>query len=258
MISMQNAVLPIAVFTFREAIRNRLFPLTIAGLVILLGLTEFAGELAITETKQLQSALIGAGMRLFVVCTVSLFVITSVIREFSDKGFALILSLPIPRYSYFFGKFLGFLVLAFVIAFATGMLLLLYSEPLAVLIWLVSLSCEMAIVVALSLLCLFTFSSVTVAFIVVLGFYLLARSMYAIQLVSASPILDSGTLSQQFMNVLLDALAFVLPGLHEFTRSDWLAYGAGWGELAPVVVQTAVYATLLCAAALFDLYRKDL
>jgi ABC-type transport system involved in multi-copper enzyme maturation permease subunit len=254
----KSRVAAIARYTFLEAVRNRLFGLTAAGLVCLFGATEFVGALAITETSQLQAVLVGAGMRLFAVCMVSLFVITSVVREANDKGFDLILSLPIPRHAYFFGKYLGFLLLAFVIAAATCLLLLLYSEPGAVLLWLASLQCELAIVIALALLCLFTFSNVTVSFMIVLAFYVLARAMHSIQLISASQILESTDLSQKFMNLLLDGIAFVLPDLHEFTRSDWLAYGGAPESLPGIFAQTIVFVTLLSAAAIFDLYRKEL
>ena len=255
---MISPIAAIARYTFLEAVRNRLFGLTAAGLVCLLGITEFIGELAITETAQIQAALMGAGMRVFAVCTVALFVITSFVREANDKGIDALLSLPIPRHAYFFGKYLGFLGLSLVIAGATCVLLLVYAAPGAVLFWFLSLQCELAIVVALALLCVFTFSNVTVSFMLVLAFYFLARSMHAIQLISSSPIMESTNLSQQFIKVFLDTVAFVLPDLHEFTRSDWLAWGSGPDSFALLFVQTVIFVALLASAAIFDLYRKEL
>jgi len=254
----KSPIAAIARYTFLEAVRNRLFGLTAAGLLCLLGITEFIGELAITETAQTQAALIGAGMRLFAVCTVALFVVTSVVRESNDKGFEALLSLPIPRHAYFFGKYLGFLALSFVIAAATCILLLLYADAGPVLFWFASLQCELAIVVALALLCVFTFSNVTVSFMLVLAFYLLSRSMHAIQLISASPILESTSFSQEYIKLLFDVVAFVLPDLHAFTRSEWLAWGGGTEALAGIALQTVIFTVLLGAAAIFDLYRKEL
>ena len=255
---MRNPIVTIARFTFFEAVRNRLFYLTLAGLVIVLGLTEFVGELAITEADNIQATLIAAGMRLFAVTTVSLFVITSMVREFSDKGVDLIASMPIPRSSYFFGKFLGFFLLSLVIVIATGLLLLIYAPAEAVAIWLLSLLWELSIVISLSLLCMFTFSNVTVSFMAVAGFYVLARSIYTIRLISDSPIMEFYTFSQQFMELLVNALAFVLPSLHEFTKSEWLVYGASWQELGSITLQSIIYLLLVSSAGLFDLYRKNL
>jgi ABC-type transport system involved in multi-copper enzyme maturation permease subunit len=254
----KSRIATIARYTFLEAVRNRLFALTAAGLVCLLGVTEFVGELAITETAQIQAALVGAVMRLFAVCTVALFVVTSVVRESSDKGAEVLLSLPLPRHAYFLGKYAGFLALSAVIAAAICALLLLYAGVGPILFWFVSLQCELAIVVALALLCVFTFSNVTVSFMLVLAFYVLARAMHSIQLISSSPIMESANWSQEYIKRLFDVVAFVLPDLHEFTRSDWLAWGGGPESLASILTQTLVFVVLLGSAAIFDLYRKEI
>lgn len=255
---MLNPVFTIARYTFLEAVRNRLFVLVIISLVCILGLAEFLGELTITETRQIQSSIIGSGLRIFSVCVISLFVITSMVREFNDKGFEMLLSLSIPRASYYFGKLIGFIILAVIIASAIGLILLIYAPYAYVFLWFISLICELLIIISLSLLCLFTFNNITVAFIVVAAFYLLARSMQVIQLLSDSPILESTTISQQFLNYFLDGIAFLLPELNNFTNSEWLVYGAGINQLIPVLAQTAIYLGLLVAAGLFDLYRKEL
>lgn len=82
--------------------------------------------------------------------------------------------------------------------------------------------------------------------------------MTAIQLLSTSPILESNDLSQRFMNGLVDALAWLLPDLDGFTRSDWLIYGRPDDALSFVLIQTLITLTILIAAGLFDLYRKEL
>ena len=248
----------IAWYTFLEGLRNRVFGLTAVGLVCLFGLTEFVGDLAITETRQIQALLIGSGMRIFTVTIVALFVITSMSREMHDKGFELILSLPVGRSTYYFGKLLGYYALALIILLLTGALLMFFCGVGQTLPWAVSLFCELGLIIAVSMLCLFTFSNVTVSFIVVMVFYFLARSIHAIQLISAAPLLDFHTFSQEFMDFLVKAIAFVLPDLYSFTRSDWLVYGIPQHGLSHVLIQTLIYMPLLVAAGLFDLYRKEL
>jgi len=255
---MQKSVIVIARYTFLEGLRNRVFGLTAVGLVCLFGLTEFVGELAIVESRQIQALLIGSGMRIFTVVTIALFVITSMTREMHDKGFELILSLPLGRSTYYFGKLLGYCALALLILLLTSALLSVFAGIASTSLWTLSLLCELGLVIAVSLLCLVTFSNVTVAFIVVMAFYFLSRSIHAIQLISASPILESRSFSQEFMSFLVNAVAFVLPDLYGFTRSEWLVYGLGQGTFLHVLAQTAIYLPLLIAAGLFDLYRKDL
>lgn len=255
---MRHKLGTIAYYTFLEAISNRLFMLSLTGLVCLFGLAEFAGELSITETRQIQAVLVASITRWFLVITCALFVITSMIRETNDKGIELILSLPVSKTSYYFGKFCGFICLATVILGLSSLLLLLYASPIALLYWLFSLLCEMAIIIAVSMLFLFTFSNITVAFMAVLAFYILSRSIASIQLLSTSPILESTSYSQHFMNFLVDAIAYVLPDLDAFTRSDWLLYGTDSSALSFVLVQTIIYLAILFAAGLFDIYRKEL
>jgi ABC-type transport system involved in multi-copper enzyme maturation permease subunit len=255
---MQKTVTIIAGYTFLEGLRNRVFGLSAVGLVCLFGLTEFVGDLAITESSQIHALFIGSGMRLFTVATVALFVITSMTREMNDKAFELILSLPVARSTYYFGKLLGYYALAFIMILLTGALLSVFVGLGQASVWALSLFCELGLVIAVSLLCLFTFSNVTVSFIVVMTFYFLARSIHAIQLISSSPILEFKTFSQEFMRFLVNAIAFLLPDLYDFTRSDWLVYGIQGHGLYHVLLQTAIYLPLLVAAGLFDLYRKDL
>lgn len=248
----------IAIFTFLEALRNRLLWLVLVFVLIGVGLVEFLGAVAITETRQIQSGFMGALLRAGSVFILSLFVITSVVREFNDKGVELVLSLPIPRSSYLLGKLVGFSALAALVALVCGLSLLIYAPPLQVIIWTLSLCMELLIVTALSLLCLFTFSQVTVALSAVMAFYLLSRSITAIQLMGHFPIVSMDSTAQTITVWFLDALAFVLPELDSFTLSGWLIYHtASWPVLAPIISQTLIYVSLLSAAAMFDLHRKN-
>ena len=248
----------IALFTFLEALRNRLLWLVLVFVLTGVGLAEFLGAVAITETRQFQSGFMGALLRAAAVFILSLFVITSVVREFNDKGVELVLSLPVPRSSYLLGKLAGFSGLAVLVAVLCGFFLLIYAPPLQVMIWTLSLCMELFIVTALSLLCLFTFSQVTAALSAVMAFYLLSRSMTAIQLMGHFPVVSMDSLAQSVVVAFLDALAFVLPELDGFTLSAWLIYHtATWSVLLPILGQTAIYVSLLSAAAMFDLYRKN-
>lgn len=255
---MRNKVAIIARYTFVEATQNRLFRLTLVGLICLFGIAEFAGELAITETREIQAAMLATIARWFLVMTAALFVITSMVRELNDKGTGLILSLPISRTSYYLGKYLGFLALSLVIAASISLLLLLYTEPAWLVIWFISLMCELTIIIAISMLCLFTFSNITVAFIAVIAFYIVSRSMEAIRLLSISPILESENFSQAFMTWVVNGIAYLLPSLDRYSDSAWLAYGADINVLYTVISQTLIYLALLIAAGLFDLSRKEL
>ena len=255
----RSALAAIAAYTFLEAVRNRLLWLVVALVLAALALAAFVGSVAITETRQFQSGFAGASLRLGAVFMLALFVITSMLREFSDKGFELVLSLPVRRATYLLGKFAGFALLALLMSVLCALPLLLLAPAEQVLLWGVSLACELLLVTALSLLCLLTFSHVTLALSAVAAFYVAARSIAAVQLIAHGTLAMQDATARTLTRALVDGLAFMLPELHRFTSSEWLVYhAAGPVDLLPVLGQTAVYLVLLVSAALFDLYRKNL
>jgi hypothetical protein len=69
---------------------------------------------------------------------------------------------------------------------------------------------------------------------------------------------DGLSLGQKVVNFVIDAIAYLLPGLDRMTQTGWLIYSAPSApEIAQLLAQTAVYTLLLCSAALFDLQRKN-
>jgi ABC-type transport system involved in multi-copper enzyme maturation permease subunit len=254
-----NLLLTIAKYSIWEAIRDKFLIFILIGVIAFFCISLFVGELAITEGVQMQSAILASALRLFSVFTMGLFVITSMIREFNDKGFELILSHPVPRSSYFFGKFSGFSVIAFLIALINACCLWFYVPIDLAILWSLSLFCELLIIISLSLLCLFSFNSITISFSVVMAFYFLSRSMDAIQLISHSPIISSNSLSHEFITGLLDFIAYVIPGIYKFTQTSWLIYPSDIkADILFVLGQTIIYVVFLSTVALFDLYRKEL
>lgn len=254
-----NLLLTIAKFSILEAIRDKFLIFIFMGFVAFFCLSMFIGELAITEGIQMQASILASSLRLFSIFTVSLFVITSMVREFNDKGFELILSHPVPRSSYYFGKFSGFSVIALLVSIMSFLCLCFFAPLDLTFYWSFSLFCELLIIIALSLLSLFSFNSITISFSVVIGFYILSRTIEAIQLISDSPIVASNAISHQFINGLLDTIAYVIPDLYKFTQTEWLVYISDVKtEILVVFGQTVVYVVLLSCVALFDLYRKEL
>jgi ABC-type transport system involved in multi-copper enzyme maturation permease subunit len=249
----------IAALTLLEALRGRLLWLLALVLGAGLGLAVLLGSLAITETRQVQTAVLGSFLRLAAVVVTSLFVISSVVREMNEKVVEIYFSLPLPRAVYYLGKLSGFALGALLVAASCASLAALFSAPEQAALWGLSLFAELLLVIAVSLLCLFTFSQVTAALSAVLGFYVLARAIGAMQLMTRGPFADPNALADQVVRSLVDGLAFLLPELYRFTASEWLAYGSGsWEALQALATQTAVYLVLLAGAGLFDLYRKSL
>lgn len=252
------AIVGIARFTLLEAFRNRLIWLFLVLLLIGVIMAEFTGDVAITESVAVKTSLLSAALRLFSVFVISLYVTTSMIREINEKGLELTLSLPISRANYYFGKLIGFSLIALFMALAVGLALSIYAPLYPVAVWSLSLFCELLIMSALSLLCVYTFSQVTIAVTAITGFYFLCRSIDAIILMGKGTLIDLTSWYMKFITKAVDALAYVLPDLYRFSPSEWLIYSDTTGTgLVSILLQTIIYTILLSAAGLFDLYRKN-
>jgi hypothetical protein len=255
---MFSKIFTISKFTIIEAVRNRLLWLSLLVVAISFGLVEFIGELAIAEHRVTQVALLAAFLRLSAVVIVTMFVVSSSVRELQDKTLEMILAMPLHRSSYYVGKLIGFLQVSMIIALVFSVLLLLYASSDQVLIWGLSLFFELIIVVALGLVMLFTFNQIPAAITGVLVIYAAARSATSIYLMSKYPIISHNTISQKFMDGFIEILTWLLPDLHRFTQTEWLAHNTGSFQLlVPVMTQSMIYLVLLSAVALFDFYRKN-
>lgn len=254
---MLSQILTIARYTLIEALRNRLSWLILAVALIGIGLSGFLNELALTESRQIQVAVLAAFLRFSAVFLIATFVVTSMVREFNDKGLELLLALPLPRAAYLFGKLTGFAALALAPALLFGLLTLFFTSPLNMALWTLSLLGELWIVAAFSMLCVLTFNQIMAALSAVMGFYVLARSITALQMIG-NDALAAPSVSQQVIGFVVNALSSVLPHLDQFTRTDWLVYQSGsWTDLTPLLIQSALAVALLGGAALFDLYRRN-
>ena len=255
---MRHPILTIARYTLLEGLRARLPWLALLMLLALFGASVLVGQLAITESRRIQTAFLAATLRPAAVFMLSLHIIGSMAREFNDKGFEFILSLDIPRASYVLGKLLGFALIGLLLALAVGAVMTLRAPAPDAVLWGVSLACELCLITALSLFCVVALPQIMPAASFVLGFYVLARSIGAMQLMSGVPVAGDANLASQALPRLVDLFALLLPRLDSYTQSAWLVDQSGsWGLVAGIVAQGAVYIGLLAMATVLDLYRRN-
>jgi len=255
---MSSQVLTIARFTIIESLRNRFLLLSFLVIAISFSLVEFIGDLAITEHRVTQVAILAAFLRMSAVVIITLFVVSSTVRELQDKTLEMILAMPIRRGSYYLGKLIGYFYIAALVAVIFAVLLLLYADPEQVVIWTISLFFELVLVVALSLVMLFTFNQVPSALTGVFIIYGASRIVTSIFLMSKFPIIAHTSAAQKFMDGIIEMLTWLLPDLHRYTQTEWLTYNTGeWGALLPLLGQTMIYLVFLSFIALFDFYRKN-
>lgn len=246
-------------YTALEALRTRVPATALLTLVLLVCASLFVRELAVTEASRFQTAFYAAAARLCAVFLIGVYVLASMTREFNDKGLEVVLALDVPRAHYICGKLAGFIVAAMLIAAIVALPLWVLAPPAAASIWTASLVMELALVAALSLFCVATFSQLLPAAGFVAAFYLLARSMTSMRLMSAHPVSGQDAPSQQIMAALVEGLGYLLPALDRWTATVWLVDAAPEpAVLLGIVMQGAIYLALLTAAALFDFHRRGL
>ncbi|MGU9951825.1 MAG: hypothetical protein ACNYPH_05920 [Gammaproteobacteria bacterium WSBS_2016_MAG_OTU1] len=260
-------ILVIALYTLREALRNRILWIALVFSVMGIGLASFIGDVALVEHEIVEVIFLAAAYRLCAVLVLMVLVISTLVREFNDKCLELYLSLTISRLIYFVGKMFGFFLVGALLAAIFGSVLLLYASTIDVVWWSVSLACELAIVAAVGVFCVMSFNQqIPSSFAASLIFYFMCRAADAIKLISTSDLIVHTTGASVMRNVI-DTIVYVLPSLGRFTKTDWLAYGysseitAGISTLSPmlfIVLQTCIYVALISAATMIDFSRKNI
>jgi hypothetical protein len=249
----------IARFTLLEAHRTRLHLLAALVFAVVWAGSLFIHQIAVTESDRLQWSFYASAARLSSVLMLALYITSSVVREFNEKGLELLLSLDLPRAAYVVGKLLGFAGIAVLLALAAGLPMLLHAPATVVAAWSFSLFLELSIVAALSIFCIVTFHQVLPAVMVVCGLYLLGRSLTAMRLMAETDLLGDLGGTRPFVDWSVQFLAFIVPALDRYAPTAWIAERSiESAAIGALLLQTALAVLVLLAAALFDFYRREI
>ncbi len=241
-----------------EARRGGLPWLALGAVVLALILAAFLSQVALTETRELQAAAMGAFLRMAAVFLVALHVASSTLRELNDKALELFLSLPFARTLQYLGRLAGYCAIAAILAVCFAAAMLVAASPQAVALWGLSLAIECMLVAAAALFFSMALAQLVPAIAATAGLYLLARAIAAIQAIATSPLAQDSAAGQA-ARWAVDALALLLPRLDLATQTHWLLYGARVdGQYLLALGGMALYAALVTAAGLFDFHRRSL
>ena len=241
-----------------EARRGGMAWLALGIIALSVALAAFLSQVAITESRSLQVALVGALLRAAAVFLVASHVIASIRRELDDKRLEMMLALPLSRTRQYLGRLAGYSASALCLSAAFALPLALWAPLPAVAAWGLSLACETALVAAIALFFGITLAQFVPAFAATAGLYLLSRLMPAIQLIAAGPLAEPSPL-QDAARASVEAVALLLPGLDAATRTEWLVYGLpGSAGYAGALAGLLAYGAVVVAAGLFDFHRRNL
>lgn len=240
-----------------EARRGGLPWLALASIALSLCLAVFLAQVALTESRTLQAAIVAAMLRACAVFLLAAHVVSSVLREINDKGLELMLSLPLTRSAQYLGRLAGFAACGAALALVFALPLLLWAPLPVVALWAVSLALELALVAAAALFFAMSLAQLVPAIAATAGFYLLARSMATIQAIATGPHKDASA-TQTVARWAIDGVALLFPRLESVTRTEWLLYGApAASAYAAALGGLVLYGAIIIAAGLFDFHRRS-
>src|SRR5215510_10587399 len=98
----------LARLTLLEARRGGLPWLAATCLAAGVALAAFLSQVALTESRELQLAIVAAWLRACAVFLIAAYVATRTLREIDDKALELMLALPLGRPTQYLGRLAGF------------------------------------------------------------------------------------------------------------------------------------------------------
>ena len=250
--------LTIARFCLLEALRTRYLWLLFGMLLMLLAATFFLRAIAVTESARIQLGVFAASARIASVFLITLHVAGTLVRQFNDKETELLFALDLTRRDYLLGRFLGYAGVCALTAFIVTLSIAMLGPEARLVAWGGSFALELMLTSAVTLFFVVSFVQIAPAVLFVASFYLLARSVSALQLISHSPLFSEGDFATAFGQKAMDLLALLLPRLDDFAQTEWLLGSDVTPPLGSVILQAGTYVGLLLGASLFDLQRKEL
>ena len=248
----------LARFVLLEARRGGLPWLVAASVAVGLALAAFLSQVAVTESLQLQAAIVAALLRASAVFLIAAQVASSTLREINDKALELMLALPLSRSTQYLGRLAGFAACAFAVAALFAAPLLVWAPIGSVALWALSLALECTLVAAATLFFAMTLAQLVPAIAATAGLYLLGRSIAAIQAIAAGPLTEP-SFAHEAARWAVELVALLLPRLDAVTRTGWLLYGPPTApEAMWALGGLLVYTALVVAAGLFDFHRRNL
>lgn len=242
------------------ALRDWLFAGLLFGVTVATLISGSMGDMAMVEPEHLKIVYAGASCRLVLVVGLIVFVCFHIRNAFDSKEIDVFLSRPISRPNLILSYWLGFSVVAALLALPTVVMLYFFGalDKDGFYMWAFSLVLEVLLVVAVALFSAFTLKSAVSSVMASLGFYVLSRMMGFFIATVNSSILFRDQQWNTISKFVMEHLAIFVPRLDFFAKSQWLAYGIMEdAEVWHFAVQAAIFIPLLLAATVIDFRRKQ-
>jgi hypothetical protein len=260
-----NAVFAIALNTFREATRNKIF-----YSLILFGVACLMLTLAVSSASLHQEVRLMKDVGLFMTSTFSVFIavligINLVYQEIERKTIYTVIPKPIGRWQFLFGKYVGLLatmaVQVVVMGFVLALQFWIMGETMGIemvqALWLIFI--EILVVTAVALF-FSAFSTPFLSGLLTLGIFAVGRFVDRLVELRFKP--ERGEAPDPVLEqiaALVRGVANVAPDLSLYNTTPYVVYDKAidWGYVVQASLYGCTYAgiTLLLAAVMF--HRRD-
>ncbi len=254
---MNPGIRGIAVNTFRESARNKMFYLLVFFGVLFALSSRLVSFLTLGDAMKVLKDTGLAAINFFCVLIAIFTGINLVYKEVEKKTVLAILSKPVRRDEFILGKFLG-LALTMLAALA-AMAAIFFAFILLngggfdwrILLYFAMLFLELLVIIAVSLL-FSAFTTPILAFIFTVSLYLIGHVMWTYNEFKA-------LLRAPAMKVLSEILYYLLPNLDKFNIKNEVVLGTapGAATILYTVLYGAVYTAALLALAVLIFRRRE-
>jgi ABC-type transport system involved in multi-copper enzyme maturation permease subunit len=238
-------VITLALNTFKEAARSKVFYLLFFMGILFAVTAKFISILTVGNEARVTLELGLASIQIFITLIAIFTGINLVHKEIDKRTIYNILSKPLHRSHFIFGKFLGLMLTLFIALAGMGVIFVLFllvvKAPLTsqLLMFFIMLFCELTIVVAISLF-FSSFTTPILATIFTITLYVIGHVLWTYNQFKG---LIKGAVSQS----VVKGIYYLLPNLEKF---NWKSQVIQQTPIDPGTVFTALAYALLYTTAL--------
>ena len=245
-------------FLFLNSIKDKLLIIFIVFSFLIGCFAIFFGNLAIVEQSFAINSFLATALRLSILSSLCLYICFSIKQLRDGKILQIFIANGLSRNNLIIAAFLNYLIISLIFCLLAFIILcsINFSITINSVIWTLSLFCEALILSGFSLAVITIFNSPVISFLCVVLFYIFSRIVGFMLFMLKSPnnISDfNSALSGGY-----EILAFIVPRLDFFAKSEWLIYGFNTQEIWLVIIQTIIYVPLILLVSLYDFSKKEL
>jgi len=242
------------------AIRDRLFVGLLFGIAAASYICGVLGSTAMLEPEAMTLSFTAATSRVIIMVGIIVFIGFHIRNAFDSKEIDVLLSRPISRATLVVSYWLGFAVVATILAIPAVAIIAYLGiiNQTGFMVWSISLLLESWLVVAIALFASFTLKSGVSSVLSSLAMYTISRMIGFFLATLQSGIIFQSELLHQSAKWTITVISTVIPRLDFFAKSGWLIYGPkSYEDALLCVYQAAIFIPLLIAASVIDFKRKQ-